>query len=56
MITELEKDKRKVVLSIKKIEEEEQKLAIKKFGSKDSGGTLSDILGPLLKKKTKTKE
>ena len=54
MITELDKDKRKVVLSIKSLEEKEQKLAIKKFGSKDSGGTLSDILGPLLKKKTKT--
>jgi len=55
MITELDKEKRKVSLSIKSLEEKEQKLAIKKFGSKDSGGTLSDILGPLLKKK-KTKK
>ena len=56
MITELDKEKRKVILSIKDLEEKEQKIAIKKFGSKDSGGTLSDILGPLLKKKTKTKK
>jgi len=56
MITELNKDTRKVMLSIKNLEEREQKIAIKKFGSKDSGGTLSDILGPLLKKKTKTKK
>jgi len=56
MIIELDKEKRKVVLSIKDLEEQEQKIAIKKFGSKDSGGTLSDILGPLLKKKTKTKK
>jgi len=55
MITELNKDTRKVMLSIKDLEEREQKIAIKKFGSKDSGGTLSDILGPLLKK-TKTKK
>ena len=51
MITDLNKDKRKVILSIKSLEEKEQELAIKKFGSKDSGGTLSDILGPLLKKR-----
>ena len=56
MIIELDKEKRKVVLSIKDLEEQEQKIAIKKFGSKDSGGTLSDILGPLLKKKTTTKK
>ena len=56
MIIELNKEKRKVTLSIKDLEEQEQKIAIKKFGSKDSGGTISDILGPLLKKKTKTEK
>ena len=56
MITELDKEKRKVILSIKSLEEKEHKLAIKKFGSKDSGGTLSDILGPLLKKNQKSKK
>ena len=56
MITELDKENRKVTLSIKSLEEKEHKLAIKKFGSKDSGGTLSDILGPLLKKNQKSKK
>ena len=56
MITELDKEKRKVILSIKSLEEKEHKLAIKKFGSKDSGGTLSDILGPLLKKNQKSEK
>ena len=56
-ITELEKDKRKVVLSVKRLEETEQRKQIKKFGSKDSGGVLGEILGPLLnKKKTKNKK
>ena len=53
MIVELDKDKKKVVLSIKALEEKQTKDAVKKYGSKDSGGTLSDILGPLFKKKNK---
>ena len=55
-IISLNKDKREVILSIRALEQDEQKLAIKKFGSKDSGGTLGAILGPLLKKKSKTKK
>ena len=51
------KDIRKVVLSVKRLEETEQRKQIKKFGSKDSGGVLGEILGPLLyKKKTKDKK
>ena len=53
MIVELDKDKKKVSLSIKALEEKQTKDAVKKYGSKDSGGTLSDILGPLFKKKNK---
>jgi len=54
MITELDKEKRKVSLSIKALEEKQTKEAVKKYGSKDSGGVLGEILGPLLnKKKTK---
>ena len=53
MITSLNPESRSVTLSIKNLEEKDQKLMIKKFGSKDSGGTLSDILGPLLKTKKK---
>ena len=43
VITELDKEKRKVSLSIKALEEKQTKEAVKRFGSKDSGGVLSDI-------------
>ena len=56
MIVELDKDKKKVALSIKALEEQQTKDAVKKYGSTDSGGTLSDILGPLFKKKEKKKK
>ena len=51
MITEIDQSKRKVVLSIKALEEQQSKEAVKKYGSTDSGGVLGEILGPLLKKK-----
>ena len=53
MIVELDKDKKKVVLSIKALEEQQAKEAVKKYGSKDSGGVLGEILGPLIKKRKK---
>ena len=53
LITELDKEKRSVTLSIKALEEKQTKEAVKKYGSKDSGGVLGEILGPLLKKKNK---
>ena len=53
VITELDKEKRKVSLSIKALEEKQTKEVVKKYGSKDSGGVLGEILGPLLKKKNK---
>ncbi len=56
IITELDKEKRKVSLSIKALEEKQAKEAVKKYGSKDSGGVLGEILGPLLKKKSKSKK
>ena len=40
----------------KALEEKQTKEAVKKYGSKDSGGVLGEILGPLLKKKTKEKK
>jgi small subunit ribosomal protein S1 len=55
IITELDKEKRKVTLSIKALEEKQTKEAVKKYGSKDSGGVLGEILGPLIKKKAKKK-
>ena len=51
IIVELDKEKRKVALSIKALEEKQSKDAVKKYGSTDSGALLGDILGPLLKKK-----
>ena len=57
MIIELDKNKRKVLLSIKALENQQSKEAVKKYGSTDSGGVLGEILGPLLrKKKPKTKK
>ena len=56
IITELDKEKRKVSLSIKALEEKQAKETLKKYGSKDSGGVLGEILGPLLKKKSKSKK
>ena len=53
IITELDKEKRKVSLSIKALEEKQTQEAVKKYGSKDSGGVLGEILGPLLNKKKK---
>ena len=55
IITELDKEKRKVSLSIKALEEKQTKEAVKKYGSKDSGGVLGEILGPLLNKKKNKK-
>ena len=53
LITELDKEKRKIAISIKALEEKQTKEAVKKYGSKDSGGVLGEILGPLLKKNKK---
>mgnify|MGYP001458793666 CR=1 FL=1 len=51
MITEIDFEKRKVALSIKALEEQMNKEAVKKYGSQDSGASLGDILGKVLKKK-----
>ena len=56
VIIELDKEKRKVLLSIKALEEKQMEEAVKKYGSKDSGGVLGEILGPLLNKKAKKKD
>ena len=56
MIIELDKNKKKVVLSIKALEDKQTKEAVEKYGSKDSGGILGEILGPLIKQKEKDKK
>jgi len=53
MIIELNKGKKIATLSIKALEEKQTEEAVKKYGSKDSGGVLGEILGPLIKKKSK---
>ena len=53
MIIELDKDKKIVALSIKALEEKQEAVLKKKYGSKDSGGVLGEILGPLINKKSK---
>ena len=53
MIFEINKSKKMLVLSIKALEEKQTDDAVKKFGSKDSGGVLGEILGPLIRKKNK---
>ena len=53
MISELNKSKKVVALSIKALEEKQTEDAVKKYGSKDSGGVLGEIIGPLIKKKNK---
>ena len=53
MITEIDLEKRKVSLSIKALEEKMTKEAVKKYGSEDSGASLGEILGPILKGKKK---
>jgi small subunit ribosomal protein S1 len=55
MVVDIDKEKRKANLSIKDLEEKQTKEAVKKYGSKDSGGVLGEILGPLLNKKKKDK-
>jgi len=58
MIVDLEKDKRKVNLSIKELEIYNEKIAIKKYGKDgtSSGRVLGDILGKVFKSKNKKKK
>ena len=58
MIVGLEKDKRTVSLSIKELEIENEKIAIKKYGKggTSSGQILGDILGKAFGSKKKKKE
>ena len=55
MIVDLDKDKRKVSLSIKELEKLNEKIAIEKYGKdgSSSGAVLGDILGKVFKSKKK---
>jgi small subunit ribosomal protein S1 len=50
-VTNLDKSARRVSLSVKALEVAEDKEAIEKFGSSDSGASLGDILGAALREK-----
>ena len=49
----IDKKSRKINLSIKASEMEDEKQAIENYGSSDSGATLGDILGTAIKEKQK---
>ena len=50
-VTQIDKASRKVTLSIKAREQEEEKEAMATYGSSDSGASLGDILGAALRQK-----
>jgi len=50
-ITQVDKTSRKLTLSIKALEVEEEKKAMKAYGSSDAGASLGDILGAAFQKK-----
>ncbi len=55
-ITNIDKGVRKVTLSIKAREMDEDKQALAEYGSSDSGASLGDILGAAIKKQKKEKD
>ena len=52
MITSIDANSRKLMLSIKAMELEDEKQAMKDYGSADSGASLGDILGAALEAKS----
>ena len=54
-ITQIDKSGRKLTLSIKALEVEEEKKAMKTYGSSDAGASLGDILGAAIQKKADEK-
>ena len=55
-VLQIDHSGRKVVLSIKAREIEEEKQAVATYGSSDSGASLGDILGAAIKEKRETAE
>jgi small subunit ribosomal protein S1 len=50
-VTQIDQKNRKVTLSVKAREIEEEKKAMAEYGSSDSGASLGDILGAALRQK-----
>ncbi len=55
-VTQVDKASRRITLSVKAREMEEEKQAMKAYGSSDSGASLGDILGAALAEKEAAKE
>ncbi len=55
-VTQIERSSRRISLSIKAREMEEEKQAMAEYGSSDSGASLGDILGAALKRKQQGEE
>ena len=51
IIISVDQKQRTINLSIKEVEIQDEKEALTKYGSSDSGASLGDILGSILKKK-----
>ena len=51
MITQIDSSNLKIALSIRALEEQNEKDALEKYGSKDSGASLGDILGKAISDK-----
>ena len=56
MIASIDKNSRKIMLSIKSMELADEKQAMKDYGSTDSGASLGDILGAALEAKSNDKK
>ncbi|HEY1926716.1 MAG TPA: 30S ribosomal protein S1 [Caulobacteraceae bacterium] len=56
IVTNVDKAARRISLSVKALEMAEDREAIEKFGSSDSGASLGDILGAALREKASSKE
>jgi small subunit ribosomal protein S1 len=56
LVTNVDKAARRLSLSVKALEMAEDKEAIEKFGSSDSGASLGDILGAALREKASNRE
>ena len=51
MITNIDKAARRVSLSVKAMQQADDKEAVEQFGSSDSGASLGDILGAALRER-----
>ena len=52
-VTSIDKKNRKVTLSVKQREVDEEKKAMQEYGSADTGASLGEILGPAMRQKTR---